>query len=137
MSPAQSHPEMRKGDLTWHRQSLPAPQRIPIRMRRPAGAREALGFSPLVKASRADAKRIRRFTGWEVLRLLEMNLNIVRCSRLARSVLPCNVSYCLCSRGVSVEVGVYLFGVRISAPSLRGSAYVKCHVRTVCGAAAV
>jgi hypothetical protein len=33
---------------------------IPIRMRRPACAREALGLSPLVQARRADASRIER-----------------------------------------------------------------------------
>jgi hypothetical protein len=34
--------------------------RIPIRMRRPAGAGRALGFSPLVQAGRADSSRVER-----------------------------------------------------------------------------
>jgi hypothetical protein len=34
--------------------------RIPVRMRRPAGARKALGFSPLVEAGRADSSRRER-----------------------------------------------------------------------------
>jgi hypothetical protein len=33
---------------------------IPIRMCRPTAAREALGFSPLMQARRADASRVER-----------------------------------------------------------------------------